>query len=194
VPWRWRATRADELLLLDLNTVILGIITALNKVPSYRRGAVAGNPAGGDTRRVLHPVLPCSQLPAARRREHRVVERPRASPLWRGKRWSLGDGRDPVRYWPLSHIEQWNPVLFTLNLLWRLPRRRSCLGPSCNVIRNGLAFRSRADAAAATYSRSERTRRRQSRLSWGTWWRRRSCCRRSSRAAGVRRSTPPAGV
>ena len=25
-----------------------------------------------------------------------------------------GEGRDPRRYWPLSHIENWIPVLFAL--------------------------------------------------------------------------------
>jgi hypothetical protein len=25
---------------------------------------------------------------------------------------ALGEGKDPSRYWPLSHIEQWIPALF----------------------------------------------------------------------------------
>ena len=25
---------------------------------------------------------------------------------------SLGEGKDPSRYWPLTHVEQWVPILF----------------------------------------------------------------------------------
>lgn len=35
-----------------------------------------------------------------------------ASPYWRAEWWALGEGKDPSRYWPLSHIEQSIPVLF----------------------------------------------------------------------------------
>ncbi|MET9212569.1 MULTISPECIES: RipA family octameric membrane protein [unclassified Nocardia] len=41
-----------------------------------------------------------------------LEERLPASPFWKGEWWALGEGRDRARYWPLSHIEQWVPVLF----------------------------------------------------------------------------------
>jgi len=41
-----------------------------------------------------------------------LEERLPASPYWRAEWWALGEGRDPRRYWPLSHIEQWVPLLF----------------------------------------------------------------------------------
>jgi hypothetical protein len=37
-----------------------------------------------------------------------------ASPFWRAEWWALGEGTDRARYWPLSHIEQWIPILFGL--------------------------------------------------------------------------------
>ena len=41
-----------------------------------------------------------------------LEERLPASPYWRAEWWALGEGKDPARYWPLSHIEQWLPILF----------------------------------------------------------------------------------
>jgi hypothetical protein len=35
-----------------------------------------------------------------------------ASPYWSAEWSALGEGRDPARYWPLSHLEQWIPMLF----------------------------------------------------------------------------------
>jgi len=35
-----------------------------------------------------------------------------ASPFWRGEWFALGEGRDPSRYVPLTHLEQWVPALF----------------------------------------------------------------------------------
>jgi hypothetical protein len=43
-----------------------------------------------------------------------LEERLPASPYWRAEWAALGEGRDPARYWPLSHVEQWIPVLFAL--------------------------------------------------------------------------------
>jgi hypothetical protein len=40
-----------------------------------------------------------------------------ASPFWRAEWWALGEGKDRSLYWPLSHIEQWVPVLFALTYL-----------------------------------------------------------------------------
>ena len=50
--------------------------------------------------------------------KYRVVgaleERLPASPFWRAEWWELGEGQDRTRYWPLSHIERWIPMLFAL--------------------------------------------------------------------------------
>jgi hypothetical protein len=35
-----------------------------------------------------------------------------SSPYWRAEWVALGEGRDPTRYWPLSHVEQLIPGLF----------------------------------------------------------------------------------
>ncbi|SDE50015.1 RipA family octameric membrane protein [Rhodococcus tukisamuensis] len=43
-----------------------------------------------------------------------LEERLPASPFWRAEWWALGDGNDRSRYWPLSDIEQWIPILFAL--------------------------------------------------------------------------------
>lgn len=43
-----------------------------------------------------------------------LEERLPASPFWQAEWWALGEGRHPGLYWPLSHIEQWIPVLFAL--------------------------------------------------------------------------------
>lgn len=37
-----------------------------------------------------------------------------ASPYWLAEWKAIGEGRDPARYWPLTHVEQWIPVLFAL--------------------------------------------------------------------------------
>lgn len=43
-----------------------------------------------------------------------LEERLPSSPYW-GAEWAaLGHGRDPARYWPLSHVEQWIPSLFAV--------------------------------------------------------------------------------
>ncbi|MFE7718256.1 hypothetical protein ACFU44_04370 [Nocardia rhizosphaerihabitans] len=43
-----------------------------------------------------------------------LEERLPASPFWKAEWWALGEGRNRALYWPLSHIEQWVPVLFAL--------------------------------------------------------------------------------
>jgi len=43
-----------------------------------------------------------------------LEERLPASPYWSAEWMALGEGRDPARYWPLSHIEQWIPSLFAI--------------------------------------------------------------------------------
>ena len=37
-----------------------------------------------------------------------------ASPWWSAEWQALGTGRDPSRYWPLTHVEQWVPWMFAL--------------------------------------------------------------------------------
>jgi MFS family permease len=44
-------------------------------------------------------------------------ERLPASPYWRAEWKALGQGEDPSRYWPLSHLEQWIPALFAISYL-----------------------------------------------------------------------------
>jgi hypothetical protein len=41
-----------------------------------------------------------------------LEERLPASPYWRAEWKAVGEGRDPSKYWPLSHLEQWVPMLF----------------------------------------------------------------------------------
>jgi hypothetical protein len=41
-----------------------------------------------------------------------LEERLPASPWWRAEWTALGEGKDPSRYWPLTHVEQWVPLLF----------------------------------------------------------------------------------
>jgi drug/metabolite transporter (DMT)-like permease len=35
-----------------------------------------------------------------------------ASPYWSAEWKAVGEGDDPSKYWPLTHLEQWIPVLF----------------------------------------------------------------------------------
>jgi hypothetical protein len=41
-----------------------------------------------------------------------LEERLPASPYWRAEWSALGEGKDWRKYWPLTHIEQWIPLLF----------------------------------------------------------------------------------
>jgi hypothetical protein len=41
-----------------------------------------------------------------------LEERLPASPYWRGEWKALGEGRDKAKYWPMTHLEQWIPVIF----------------------------------------------------------------------------------
>jgi hypothetical protein len=46
-----------------------------------------------------------------------MEERLPASPYWRAEWKALGEGKDPSRYWPLSHLEQWIPALFGISYI-----------------------------------------------------------------------------
>jgi hypothetical protein len=43
-----------------------------------------------------------------------LEERLPASPCWRAEWTALGEGRDRSKYWPLTHLEQWIPILFAI--------------------------------------------------------------------------------
>jgi hypothetical protein len=36
------------------------------------------------------------------------------SPYWKAEWYTLGEGNDKARYWPLTHLEQWVPLLFAV--------------------------------------------------------------------------------
>jgi len=46
-----------------------------------------------------------------------LEERLPASPYYRAEWKALGEGEDPARYWPITHLEQWIPILFAASYL-----------------------------------------------------------------------------
>lgn len=46
-----------------------------------------------------------------------LEERLPASPYWRAEWAALGEGKDKTKYWPMTHLEQWIPVLFALTYI-----------------------------------------------------------------------------
>src|SRR5271163_3830165 len=103
---------------LTLNTGIVGLISALHGVPAGPRAWWLAIPLVallGECFAWFYLVRSYRLLNGAK---YQVVgaleERLPASPFWRAEWWSLGEGRDRTRYWPLSHIEQWIPALFAL--------------------------------------------------------------------------------
>jgi len=46
-----------------------------------------------------------------------LEERLPASPYWRAEWKALGEGKDPSRYLPLTHLEEWIPILFAVAYL-----------------------------------------------------------------------------
>jgi hypothetical protein len=46
-----------------------------------------------------------------------LEERLPASPYWRAEWQALGQGKDKAKYWPLTHLEQWVPVIFAATYL-----------------------------------------------------------------------------
>ena len=106
---------------LTLNTGIVGLISVLSKIPAGSRVWWLAIPLVailGQCYAWFYLVRSYRLLNGAK---YRVVgaleERLPASPFWRAEWWELGEGRDRARYWPLSHIEQWIPVLFGLTYL-----------------------------------------------------------------------------
>jgi len=37
-----------------------------------------------------------------------------ASPYWAAEWFALGEGKDRAKYWALTHLEKWVPLLFGL--------------------------------------------------------------------------------
>jgi hypothetical protein len=46
-----------------------------------------------------------------------LEERLPASPYWKGEWAALGNGQDKSKYWPMTHLEQWVPILFATTYL-----------------------------------------------------------------------------
>lgn len=106
---------------LTLNTGIVGVFAAFKKVPTGAEAwwlAIPLVALVGQCFAWFYLVRSYRLLNGAK---YRVVgafeERLPASPFWRAEWWVLGEGRDTTRYWPLSHIEQWIPVLFALTYI-----------------------------------------------------------------------------
>jgi len=113
-----RATGPAELVLSDTEHRHRFPHRGLRENPTGRQNVVAGDPPSRDSRPVFRLVVPRSKLPTPEQREissrGRLEERLPASPFCRAEWWALGERTDRARYWPLSHIEQWIPVLFAL--------------------------------------------------------------------------------
>lgn len=43
-----------------------------------------------------------------------LEERLPASPYWKAEWTALGEGEDKAKYWPMTHLEQWIPVIFAV--------------------------------------------------------------------------------
>jgi hypothetical protein len=41
-----------------------------------------------------------------------LEERLPASPYWKAEWKALGEGKDKAKYWPMTHLEQWIPIIF----------------------------------------------------------------------------------
>jgi hypothetical protein len=116
-----RETGLTNSYFLTLNTAIVGLIAALRKVPTSTEALWLAIPLVailGECHAWFYLVRSYRLLSGAK---YRVVgaleERLPASPFWRAEWWALGEGKDRALYWPLSHIEQWIPVLFALTYI-----------------------------------------------------------------------------
>ncbi len=103
---------------LSLNTGIFALVAAFGKIPLPDRTWWLVIPliaVLGQCFAWFYLVRSYRLLNSAK---YQVVgaleERLPASPFWRAEWWALGEGNDRSRYWPLSHIEQWIPILFGL--------------------------------------------------------------------------------
>jgi hypothetical protein len=46
-----------------------------------------------------------------------LEERLPASPYWKAEWKALGEGKDKAKYWPMTHLEQWIPLIFAATYL-----------------------------------------------------------------------------
>jgi hypothetical protein len=106
---------------LTLNTSVITLFAAFKQIPNGPEALWLGIPLialVGECFAWFYLVRSYRLLNGAK---YRVVgaleERLPASPFWRAEWWALGEGHDRGRYWPLSHIEQWIPVLFALTYI-----------------------------------------------------------------------------
>jgi hypothetical protein len=103
---------------LTLNTGIVSLVGALRKFPTGTEAwwlAILLVALLGQRFAWFYLVRSYRLLNGAKYRVVGALEgRLPASPFWRAEWWELGEGRDRTRYWPLSHIEQWIPMLFAL--------------------------------------------------------------------------------
>ncbi|MEU3009346.1 RipA family octameric membrane protein [Nocardia asteroides] len=103
---------------LTLNTGIFTLVTVFGKSPPTETAgwlvipliAVLGQCFAWFYVVRSYRLLNCAKYQVVGALEERLP----ASPFWRAEWWALGEGRDRARYWPLSHIEQWVPVLFAV--------------------------------------------------------------------------------
>ena len=103
---------------LTLNTGIFTLIAALGKTPPADKAWWLAIPLAailGECFAWFYLVRSYRLLNSAKYQVVGILEeRLPASPFWRAEWSALGEGKDRGRYWPLSHIEQWIPVLFAL--------------------------------------------------------------------------------
>lgn len=106
---------------LSLNTGIFALVALVWRQPPDGREAWLAVPVAallGQCLAWFYLVRSYRQLNTAK---FEVVgaleERLPASPYWKAEWWALGEGKDLRRYWPLSHLEQWLPLLFAVTYL-----------------------------------------------------------------------------
>jgi hypothetical protein len=106
---------------LTLNTSIVGLFAAFKKVPTGSEAwwlAIPLIALLGECFAWFYLVRSYRLLNGAKYRVVGALEaRLPASPFWRAEWWELGEGRGFTRYWPLSHIEQWIPMLFAVTYI-----------------------------------------------------------------------------
>jgi hypothetical protein len=103
---------------LTLNTAIVaGVAAVLQHPPHHLRGLLAV-PLVGLLAQCLSWFWTLRSYRQLNSAKFAVVgaleERLPASPYWSAEWAALGFGRDPARYWPLSHVESWIPALFAV--------------------------------------------------------------------------------
>ena len=121
---------------LTLNTGIFTLVAAFGKTAPGDKGWWLAIPLAailGECFAWFYLVRSYRLLNSAK---YQVVgaleERLPASPFWRAEWWALGEGTHRARYWPLSHIEQWIPILFGRVHLG-VPRHCSRLSPCAGM-------------------------------------------------------------